>query len=222
MRNIIQGIADNRFNIGDRLPPERALAEEYGISRVIVHSAIVELGAKGLLEIAPRKGVTVADYKRHGNIALLEIMLTAIEDGSELLWGLLDSRKLLEEEFARLAANNRTDANLVNLTAIIEREKQVKSVEERAELDFALHHEIAHASANAIYPLVIKSMERTYCRLIKEFYSTMSDWRSVTIQHETLLTAIIEKNAEEAVNVMRKLLAEGADYIRKNRKKIIK
>ncbi len=222
MRNIIKGIADNRFGIGDRLPPERALAEEYGISRIIVHSAIVELGAKGLLEIAPRKGVTVADYKRQGNIALLEIMLTAIEEGSELLWGLLDARRLLEEEFARLAALNRTDANLMNLKAIIQKETEYNDIEERAELDFALHHEIAHASANAIYPLLIKSMEGTYLRLIKEFYSAMSDWSKVTARHQSLLKAIAERNPNAAAKVMSELLFEGATYLKKHRQAVDK
>ncbi len=220
MKNIIKGIADNRFNIGDRLPPERALSEEYGISRIIVHSAIVELGAKGLLEIVPRKGVTVADYKRHGNIALLEIMLTAIEDGSELLWGLLETRKLLEEEFAYLAARHRTEGNLANLKRIIEQEKQVKNIEERAMLDFSLHHEIAHATSNAIYPLLIKSMERTYTRLIGEFYSTMQDWSGVTAQHQALVKAISDNNSAAAKQLMNELLAEGEEHIRKNRRAV--
>lgn len=222
MRNIIKGIADNRFGIGDRLPPERALAAEYGISRIIVHSAIVELDAKGLLEIAPRKGVTVADYKRQGNIALLEIMLTAIEEGSELLWGLLDARRLLEEEFARLAALNRTESNLLNLKAIIEKEKEHNDVEARAELDFELHHEIAHASANAIYPLLIKSMEGTYLRLIKEFYSAMSDWSGVTARHIALLKAIAGQDPDTAAGVMGELLSEGADYLRMHREAVDK
>ncbi len=211
MRNIIKGIAEGLFKIGEKLPPERALAEKYGISRIIVHSAIVELHAKGLLVIAPRKGVTVADYKRHGNIDLLEIILTATEDqDNELLEGLLDSRKLLEEEFASLAALNRTDSNLCNLERIIAALQQANDLTTVAHLDFSLHHEIAHATGNVIYPLLIKSMEHTYKRLIKEYYASIDNWGGVVAHHRVLLEAISAKDSVQAKKIMRRLLTEGA------------
>ncbi|NCA67181.1 MAG: FadR family transcriptional regulator [Clostridia bacterium] len=215
MKQIIKSIAEGRYKIGEKLPPERALAEQYGISRIIVHSAIVELHAKGLLIIAPRKGITVADYKRHGNIDLLEIILTASEDqDNDLLISLLDTRLLLEKEFAALASVNRNEQNIKNLQSIIKKEEKALDIEARVEYDFALHHEIAHASANTIYPLLIKSMEHTYKRLIREFYTEVADTSAVVSKHKALLEAVIGKNPSVASNVMSELLEEGASYIK--------
>lgn len=218
IKRIIKSIADGIYKIGDKLPPERALSEEYGISRVIVHSAIVDLNAKGLLEIAPRKGVIVKDYERNGNLDLLEIMITAIEDqNSKLLLGLLDTRKLLEEEFASLAAVNRQDTDIATLKSIIEKEAQALDTAQSAQLDFSFHHEIAHSTGNPIYPLLLKSMEHTYKRLIKEFYDSLLDRDKIINQHRLLLDAIIKQDNRLAQSIMHELIDEGAKYIINNR-----
>lgn len=211
MKKLIKGIAEGRFKIGEKLPPERVLSEDYSISRIIVHSAIVELTAKGLLSIIPRKGVTVNDYKRHGNIDLLEFILTSAEtEDEDLLKGLLDARMLLEKEFASLAATYRTEFNLKNLEKIIGLEKNATDILERTELDFAFHHEIAHSTANTIYPLLIKSMEHTYKRFIKEYYLANDSWDSVYNQHIALYDAIYNKDAKRAESIMTALIDEGA------------
>ena len=62
-------ILSGELQIGERLPAERKLADSLAVSRPVVHQAIVDLAAKGLVEIVPRKGVFVSDYRTTGSCA---------------------------------------------------------------------------------------------------------------------------------------------------------
>ena len=50
---------------GDRLPSERELAEQMKISKTIVHIGLEDLARMGFLEVTPRRGTVVADYRKH-------------------------------------------------------------------------------------------------------------------------------------------------------------
>jgi len=79
---------------GERLPSERDLAVSLGVSRPVLHQAIVALDAKGLVRIEPRHGVFVCDFRRDGSMALL-MTLMQHEDGvyqPQLLTSLIQAR----------------------------------------------------------------------------------------------------------------------------------
>lgn len=212
--SIIKSIVDGTYKIGDRIPPERDLATSMGISRIIVHAGIVELNAKGLLRIVPRKGTFVNDYKLHGNMDLLSVLLSeSTKLDAEIVTSLFDARRLLEVEFASLAALKRTDDNLEKLAELIKHEKEAKNIDEMSKYDFSFHHEIAHATKNSIYPLIIKSMEKTYCSFVQEFYSYLPDWNVVISSHEALYSAIKSHNQLMAVKIMMDILEFGESHI---------
>ena len=56
-------ILTGRLAIGQKLPPERELALQLGVSRPVVHEGLVELAAKGLVKLKPRAGAVVNDYR---------------------------------------------------------------------------------------------------------------------------------------------------------------
>ena len=208
--SIIKNIVDGTYRIGDRIPPERDLSISMGISRIIIHAGIVELNAKGLLRIVPRKGTFVNDYKLHGNMDLLSVMLTETTKlDTDIVQSMFDARKLLEVEFASLAAMKGTEDNIAKLNQIIMDEKKAKSVEEISTNDFSFHHEIAHATKNVIYPLIIKSMEKTYLSFVQDFYNVITDWNIVISSHEALLNAIKSHNQLMAVKIMLDILEFG-------------
>jgi len=210
IKTIIKNIVDGTYRIGDRIPPERDLSISMGISRIIVHAGIVELNAKGLLRIVPRKGTFVNDYKLHGNMDLLSVMLSETTTLDEdIVQSMFDARKLLEVEFASLAALKWTEDNLERLNQIIIAEKNSKNLDEISANDFSFHHELAHATKNSIYPLIIKSMEKTYISFVQDFYSTIPDWNIVISSHEALLNAIKSHNQLMAVKIMLDILEFG-------------
>jgi len=68
-------ILSGKLQVGEKLPPERQLAEMMQVSRAVVNSGITELARKGFLIIKPRVGTFVADYRRDGTMdTLMSIM----------------------------------------------------------------------------------------------------------------------------------------------------
>ena len=61
-------ILSGELKIGDKLPPERQLAEKMNVSLAVVHGGISRLTALGFLHVMPRQGVFIADYVRDGNM----------------------------------------------------------------------------------------------------------------------------------------------------------
>ncbi len=80
-RQLVDAIFSGVYQSGDKLEPERELAEIYKCSRPIVHRAIIRLEDKGLVKIRPRKGVVVQDYKKSGKLSLLEHIISKNKDG---------------------------------------------------------------------------------------------------------------------------------------------
>lgn len=71
LKDLINGLYDS----GSFLAPERALAAQYNCSRPVVHRALIRLETMGLVDILPRKGVKVKDYRMHGKLSLLSYVM---------------------------------------------------------------------------------------------------------------------------------------------------
>ena len=69
-------ILSGELPVGQQLPPERQLAQSMGVSRAVVNSGIVELERRGFLEIRPRVGTFVTDYRRAGTLETLKSIMT--------------------------------------------------------------------------------------------------------------------------------------------------
>ena len=69
-------ILSGELPVGQQLPPERQLAQSMGVSRAVVNSGVVELERRGFLEIRPRVGTFVADYRRAGTLETLKSIMT--------------------------------------------------------------------------------------------------------------------------------------------------
>ena len=64
----LQGmILSGELAMGEKLPAERELCQQMGVSRAVVNGGITELARQGFLEVQPRQGAYVADYRRNGN-----------------------------------------------------------------------------------------------------------------------------------------------------------
>ena len=69
-------ILSGELPVGQQLPPERQLAQSMGVSRAVVNSGVVELERRGFLEIRPRVGTFVTDYRRAGTLETLKSIMT--------------------------------------------------------------------------------------------------------------------------------------------------
>jgi DNA-binding FadR family transcriptional regulator len=214
-------ILSGELKIGERLPPEREFAARLGVSRPVLHEALVDLDAKGLVRIVPRRGVFVNDYRRAGSMAILTSLLD-YHNGQldpSFTQSLLDTRLLLESETARLAALHRSDEHLREFRDLLTQEQEAACCDPQTltSLDFDFHLLIAIASGNLIYPLLINSFKSVYTSLTGAFfrkYYGSPVVETVHQYHRRLVEAIARRAAEEAVGIMREMLAHGETYLK--------
>ena len=124
-------ILSGELKAGERLPSERDFAARLGVSRPVLHEALVDLSAKGLVSIQPRRGVVVNDFRTSGSCAILSSLL-AYHNGNldpDFTASLLAMRVLVETETARLAAIHATPDQLRELTEIFNQEQNCDRVE---------------------------------------------------------------------------------------------
>ncbi len=104
-------ILSGKLAIGEKLPPERQLAESMQISRSVVNGGISDLEKKGFLVVKPRSGTYVADYRRNGTAdTLLAIMnYNGGKLRSEEIRSILEVRIALDTLAAELCETHITD-----------------------------------------------------------------------------------------------------------------
>jgi DNA-binding FadR family transcriptional regulator len=212
-------ILSGAFAAGEKLPPERELAKRLGVSRPVVHEALVDIAAKGLVTITPRKGAMVNDFRRQGSVSLL-ISLLEYHDGkldSKLLDGLLNMRLLVEIENARLAARNRTEDQLAEFNNVLCQEAAADhaDIEVIIQLDFEFHLILSIATDNLLYPLLLNSFKPVYTNFSGQFFKESTVVDVVFDFHRKFVAAIADQDEQRAADVMHQMLSHGEDRLRK-------
>jgi GntR family transcriptional regulator, transcriptional repressor for pyruvate dehydrogenase complex len=215
-------ILSGAFPIGQKLPSERELALRLNVSRPVVHGGLVDLAAKGLVTLIPRVGTIVNDYRREGSLSLLTSLVNYHQGDlePELFTSLLEMRFLFEVETARLAAIHRTQDQLESLGRLLQEEENVNYHDDAriSELDFDFHHLVALSSGNHIYPLLLNSFKQCYLNLAGQFFSDQSVVPEVFAFHQEMVCALEENNEKKAAQIMKSMLAHGAEHLKKSLK----
>ena len=199
---------------GDRLPPERELALQLGISRGSVNQGILDMARMGFLRIVPRRGTFVADYVRNATPETLAAIMSydsALVD-SALFKDLMELRILVERECTRLACANLTPESLETL------QKRLAAVlaasdEDAAEEVYLFHKCITEISGNAAYAIVFQSFEKMIRNLIREHYKNREELRLSIPKFQLLTAAIARRDAYEADMCMLSILGRASDYL---------
>jgi GntR family transcriptional regulator, transcriptional repressor for pyruvate dehydrogenase complex len=214
-------ILSGQLKAGERLPSERDLAVRLNISRPVLHEALVDLAAKGLVKIVPRRGVVVNDYRKEGSCAILSSLLLYHQGqfAPELTQSLFAMRCLLEMETARLAATAASGEQIARLEAVLEKEKQVGLDDSQllTELDFEFHLLVSIASGNLVYPLIINSFKNIYTHFTRQFFQCCNQAAvigQVFDYHRQLVEVIKQRQPERAAEIMSDTLSHGEKRLR--------
>lgn len=136
---------------GTQLPPERELAQRFGVSRATMRQALSSLQSAGLIESRVGKGTfTRPEGATTSNVSSLVGKL----QGS--LHDQLHLRRLLEPQIAREAASHSAPSDLERLQNCLARQEECSTTADFIEEDSTFHLAIAHATGN---PLVVKMVE---------------------------------------------------------------
>ncbi len=201
-RKIEALIDSGKYPPGSRLPPERELAEQFGVSRVAVREAQIALQAVGRIKIKTGSGAYVLEPHAESTNKLPNI--SAFE--------LTEARALFEAEAAALAAIQIDDAALDQLERYIEIMKEAGPDDKAAELaDRNFHRAIATASGNAAISYVIETLWslRTDLEPVKAVYESVcsTDASARVAEHAAILDALRAHDPAAARVAMRKHFA---------------
>jgi len=149
---ILEGIRSGAFGPGTVLPPERSLAERFGVSRGSVREAIRSLEYAGVLDVRTGSGTFVAEA---GASKAAALRARAALSGEHSPLDLLVARQAIEPVCAGLAAVHRTAADVDNLRKLVDAQGELlERGEETAEVDLAFHMAVADACHNPVLVLL--------------------------------------------------------------------
>lgn len=230
VRQLEAMILEGTLKAGERLPAERALAEQFGVSRPSLREAIHKLAAKGLLVSRHGGGNFVAESL---GSTFSDPLLHLLENNEDAQRDLLEFRHTLEGSCAYYAALRATDVDRQRLTeafAVLQdcygREGTVTRAEEGA-ADARFHLAIAEASHNAVLLHTIRGLfdllKRNVVTNIGGMYALRDETRDMLMsQHRELYETIMAHRAAEArdvihrhINYVQEVLAEGQQEARR-------
>ena len=144
----IEKMITEKMTAGDRLPPERQLAEMFGVSRSSIRDAIRTLEMSGLVEARQGLGTVV---REHSTDAMVNPLTQVLVQKRKLVGELLDVRKMIEPPLAARAAVHATSDEVAEMDAILQRqEEKMRGGELAIEEDNEFHYAIALAADNSV------------------------------------------------------------------------
>ena len=210
VQEILAKILSGELKPGDRLPPERELAEAMGISRSSINHGIMELENMGFLTITPRRGTIVNDYRANPTPQSLAAVMrySSVQMEQSLFADLMNTRLLIEVESARLACSNIYDKTLVKMQKLVD--ELAREPEDPTEILYRFHYLLTAASGNSVYAMIYRGFETVLCTLIRQHYSMRSeDIKETAALHGQLLEAIAQKDEQMAQELARRILTRG-------------
>lgn len=156
-------ILSGELSMGARLPSERELCEQMHVSRAVVNSGITELARQGFLEVRPRQGTYVADYRGNGNLDTLMAIMRYNGGvlGKDEIRSILEVRWGLEQMTISRVISHASDEQLEQLGEYVEQlgSLPLPSPAQAAEIAFRFHHGMTLAGGNSILPLIYTSFK---------------------------------------------------------------
>ncbi|MBI5572067.1 MAG: FadR family transcriptional regulator [Desulfomonile tiedjei] len=199
-----KAITSGRFRVGDRLPPERDLAEQMGVSRPSVREAIQQLELLGLLESVHGGGTVVRSLTEQELQTPMEILLA---EDKEKVVELTEVRGVMESWAARQAARNRTEEELARIHGYLEEmEHDLEKGRIRAEVDVKFHTEVVAASHNTIFLHMMQSIYNLVIYSItlyrEQVFLTREDQETIFHHHLAVFKAIQNRDPDSAEAAM--------------------
>jgi DNA-binding FadR family transcriptional regulator len=199
-------ISTGEFAVGTRLPAERELAKQLGVSRPSVREALIALEVEHVIEVRTGSGIYVLKSKVRPSSR------KKISGATE--WGpleLMRARELVESEVAALAARNAKKADLQLIGRALQqmRDEVVKGQIPRAG-DEAFHNAIAQACGNEVLRDTIcgywQARHGTLFERLGDYFEDQSSWDAALIEHAEVLEAIRAHAAGAARSAMQRHL----------------
>ncbi|MBE9543164.1 MAG: FadR family transcriptional regulator [Proteobacteria bacterium] len=218
---IVLLISRGKLIPGDKIPSERDLAVDLGVSRQSIREALSRAEIMGLIEVRQGEGSFILSSI---NKSLKPPLTIIIEKEAGRIFEFLEIRKLIEGWCAEKAATEATIEDLENMEEILDEMKKVASKDKQwEELDLKFHLSFAKATHNVIAVHMMEALKTNFRPFFK-FTKSMPRSEKIDVlwqHHYEIFTAIKHRNPEAAqekvidhLNFIEEKLKEDMDIIK--------
>lgn len=208
-RSLCGQILGDGYDPGEKLPTQRRLAADLGVNMASVREAVKRLEQLGLVEVRHGDAMRVRDWRTDGGLDLIAHLLFAaggVDRG--VLTALLEARRLMLTEAARLAAARRTEHQAGRLEQIAELLSAAPDATAAQLLDLAFMAELVDASGNLVFVLILNTVRRIYLDHAGELVALMDDRGSLAPLYRRAAGAVRAGAAGRAAGAIERLTRE--------------
>lgn len=211
---LLQMILEQDYRPGDRLPSEMALCSEFQVSRNTLRAALNKLSALGFTETRQGGGTYLREVDSE---VYLNFFIPAALTCNPGLLEVMEFRKGIEVEAARLAAENAGEEDIAALKTLFAQCKEASQNDDMGEfssdnIDF--HFALANASHNMLYVKMMRIVRQMIVPIMRDFLNDQGADIDSTFYHGMILQCVIEHKPEEAAFFMQRHMSLVIDRVR--------
>ena len=196
-------ILDDSIHAGDKLPGERELAEQMGVSRTVIREAIRVLSDRGLVHVKSGCGTYVRELSVKDAAASIELFLK-LKQSPQSFQDVSEVRRMIEVEAAGLAAKRATPHDIAKIQEALEGMRSAGSEPEQyTEYDVAFHTAIAQATHNELIAVLLGPISDLLAEMVRVSLDAPNAADEGLAHHHHILERIQARDREGAQEAMR-------------------
>lgn len=202
-QELLDSIVEGRLRAGQRLPSERDLSEQFGVSRTVIREAVRGLEAKGVVEVRSGRGLQVASVTSAQVTETFDLFVRGqqIKDNVQPE-DISEVREMLELRIVELACERATDADLAAVETAYQSIEKAASSEDAAEGDSEFHLAIARATHNPLLVTLLQSVNATIRVVRNESLQRPGRKAEAQQQHRRVLEKLLARDTLGAIEAM--------------------
>ncbi len=206
VQQILAWVDENGLDVGDRLPPERELANRLGVSRATVSQALVAMEVVGVVAVRHGDGAVIVDASGTSKV------VDALHRHAERLPDVIEAREALESKLAALAAVRRTEKDLARIDSAIEvMEADIEAGGRGLEGDELFHAAVTAAGHSSLLERLMREISDLIRETRIESLSQAGRPRESLEGHRLIAQAIHATDTMGAAAAMRDHIAKVSD-----------
>jgi len=207
---LTEEIVSRRLPPNELLPKEQALAEQLGVSRMVIRESLRILAAFGLIYVRHGVGAYVNPPEAWQLEEPLSLLFRA-ERESLMRW--LEVRALFEVGLVRLAASRVTDENLAVLSEALERMRACVEPDDVVSADLDFHLALSAATGNPLFEVLMRPITKPMREHLLAAVRIPGRREQSIAEHEAIAQALADRDPERAASLMERHLSIVAEEI---------
>ncbi|MFF1326167.1 FadR/GntR family transcriptional regulator [Streptomyces chartreusis] len=194
-KRLREDILAGRHPAGSMLPPERELADRFGVNRTTLKHAFGRLVHSGLLETRHGVGTRVRDFLRLGGADLLPML---VRHSPDWIGEIFEVRRSIGALIAERAATRATAAQIAELRALMTAVGDSEGGEDVQLADAEVHRALARATGNRVYVLLTNTLFNAYLPVRAALVEPFLDARAAHDRLAPVVEAVAAGDEEAA------------------------